>query len=129
METSQSDFLWAEFSELMRHHQKTDDLRPIDAMNRILRERWAGNGSFPKFSESDLRIERTRWTTQQLYDVIRKDKTAVNIKPGRSKYSVIVLNFRGKSYAVDGRRRINTWVNERTVGDHAVILLTHKSEI
>ena len=85
----------------MRHHQKTWDATPLDALNRIFHE----SSPEPAISEHSCDISKVSLTAAELKSLRVAHS---RIKPYRSTDPIVVVRWRGVTYVVDGNRRVNT---------------------
>ncbi|HEY2786344.1 MAG TPA: hypothetical protein VGJ05_15360 [Fimbriiglobus sp.] len=119
MDAENDDALWNRAKELLRHHQKSDDPTPVDALNRLLHEA-APEASSIRLSEANCRIVLESWLMKKLAGLRRRHDRAT---PKDEGCPILVVCWRGKQYLIDGGNRINKWVKEKNEGSHAVLVM------
>lgn len=117
--------LWGEFHGLLCHHQKLQDKTPIDAANRIFRKLLRNLGrneaDAPSIAENCVVISKVLWTTDDLAAAKRMDE--IDTKSEGLRCPVVIVESAGILYVIDGRRRVNYWVQQQDASMHAVLLL------
>lgn len=103
--------LWSEVKRLLSHHQKNSDQTPLAALNRIFREFHAERTDLQDISSENCQIRSSALTWKQAANLERKDTNASN--PRYSGDPVVAVEFEGKTYVVDGRRRVNRLVSNK----------------
>ena len=119
MDAENDGTLWNRAMELLRHHQKSGDPTPVDALNRLFQEA-APKAKAIRLSEASCRIASETWSTEQL-SLLRRRHDRAN--PKDEACPILLVHWRGNHYLIDGGNRINKWVNENHEGGHAVLVI------
>lgn len=120
MDTTQ-ETLWKEASEILRHHQKTQDKTPIDALNRLFGEHFPAYLKIPHLNEDTVKLRKESRKIGDLKKVIRRD--CLTKGPNNTDVSVVLVKWDKNEYLVDGRRRTNLWAAESNAELHPVIVI------
>ena len=104
---------------VLDYHKKK--ATPEHALNRLFREHHPGVLVVPHLSPSTATVRREGWSTEQLNGTVRKDRTTIG--PARTDVPVVVVQWKGKPFLVDGRRRLNQWVQQRSTLVHEVFVI------
>ena len=119
--TTQHDELWNEVSEILRHHQKTSDKTPTDALNRLFSEYFPTNINIPRLNVKTTDLRKESRTLDKLKKVIRRD--CLTKGPNKLDISVVLVKWDKNEYLIDGRRRTNQWAGEGNMKSHPVIVI------
>jgi hypothetical protein len=120
--------LWETLERALSYHRtRGRDVTSIDALNRILAKARSSldepSEGLPRLSPETCTIRLQRWTTSKL-DAIRRGKHQRD-RPRCANLPVIVVEYEGREYLIDGQTRINRWTADGNDGPHEVIVLTH----
>lgn len=117
-------WLWSETERVLSYHQKKSDPTPLDALNRLFREHLKGCKDVPSLGRDScsIRIEKLGWT--DLDRLSRKDKETRN--PRYKGDPIVAIEFEGKAYLVDGRRRVNQCVFDQSQDTLDVLFVKYK---
>lgn len=119
--------LWGELNGLMCYHQKRHDPSPMAAVNRLFGEFFHSKRPPVAITEQNTVISRGQWSPQELDAIERKDLPKLGSKGLFC--PAVVVEYGGAKYLIDGRRRVNQWVAEKScLESHAVLLLKVKDE-
>lgn len=121
MATTTQEELWKEVSDILRHHQKTKDKTPIDALNRLFGEYFPASINIPHLDERTTNLRKESRTLEELKKVIRRD--CLTKGPNQVDISVVLVKWDKNEYLVDGRRRTNQWAGEGNAEAHPVIVI------
>lgn len=115
--------LWREVERVVSHHQKISDPTPFDALNRLFREYFRGRKDVPNLGKDNCRVRMEKLGWKELDRIVRKDKKTRN--PRHVGDPIVVVEFDGQAYLVDGRRRVNQCVHERCQEVLTVLFVMH----
>jgi hypothetical protein len=93
-------------------------------MNRLLQKhpRAKQRGEIPQVSRSFLNVSAESWSLEKLWNLIHPEQFT-DVEPNVTNLPVIVLRWNGTDYLMDGRRRINRWKRNESIGPHRVLLV------
>ena len=96
----------------------------VSEVNRLLRK-WVHDLPQNYFNEENSTI-RCEWlTTKELTIFTRGHDRAT---PRRTNGPILVAEYRGTSYMLDGTNRINRWLKDGSAEKHEAIILTRNGE-
>jgi hypothetical protein len=117
-------------SELGFHRRKpTHDW--IDTLNRLWRKNrfvMSMDGMLkleeppPVLTRAMLSVTRERWPLERLAPLVHPDAHD-RARPKRDDLPILVLEWRGRHFLIDGINRVNRRVRERSQGPHDVIVI------
>jgi hypothetical protein len=117
-------------SELGYHRRKpTHDW--VDTLNRLWRKNcfvMSLDGVLkldeppPVLTREMLSVTRERWPLERLAPLLHPDAHG-RAKPKRDDLPVLVLEWRGSHFLIDGINRVNRRVRDRSPGPHDVIVI------
>jgi hypothetical protein len=119
MEAENGDALWNQAEDLLRHHQKSSDATPLDALNRLFHEA-APKAKAIRLSNANCRIASESWSTEKLSGLYRRHDRA---NPKDEACPILLVRWRSNHYLIDGANRINKWLKENKEGEHAVLVI------
>jgi hypothetical protein len=121
---------WAFVEGELRHHA-----RPghdwIDTLNRLWRKNrfvTSLDGMLkldaepPVLTREMLLVTRERWPLERLAPLVHPDAHG-RARPKKDDLPVLVLEWRGRHFLIDGLNRINRRVRAREAGPHDVIVI------
>lgn len=121
---------WAIVESGLGHHAK----KPhdwIDTLNRLWRKnRFVTSldgvlkldAEPPVLTRAMLSVTRERWPLERLAALVHPDAHG-RARPKRDELPVLVLEWRGRHFLIDGQNRINRRVRNRHAGPHEVIVI------
>ncbi len=119
---SDTDALWVQVRAAFQPHRILPDiidLTPQMALNRI-----AAKCIGLSFDPSNCTVREESLSLDDLRRLKRYDEK--DDRPNRESGSIVVLVYKGERVVIDGRRRVNKWVNdESTVRRSALIIEPH----
>jgi hypothetical protein len=113
---SEQEIVWNRVWGILDYHKK--NATPLFALNRLFREQVS---NAPGISTSTATVRLEQWTTGQLDQTVRKDRSTTG--PARLDVAVVVVQWKGVFYLIDGRRRVNTWVAKEDRALHDVFIV------
>jgi hypothetical protein len=125
---------WAIVEAELGHHAKPGH-DPIDTLNRLWRKNrfvTSLDGMLklaaepPVLTRAMLAARRERWPLERLASLVHEDAHG-RARPKRDELPVIVLEWGGRPYLIDGLNRVNRRVRSRDAGPHEVILIHEKT--
>jgi hypothetical protein len=127
---SDEEAAWRMVESELGHHQ-----RPghdwLDTLNRLWRKNrfvMSMDGVLkldrepPVLTREMLSLSRERWPLERLAPLVHPDAHDRR-RPKRDDLPVLVLEWQGRHYLIDGLNRINRRVRERLPGPHEVIVI------
>jgi hypothetical protein len=121
---------WAIVEGQLGHHAKTAH-GWIDTLNRLWRKNrfvTSLDGMLkldeqpPLLTRAMLSVTRERWPLERLASLVHPDAHGRS-RPKRDDLPVLVLEWRGRHFLIDGLNRVNRRVRDREAGPHAVIVI------
>ncbi len=122
--------LWDEAkSQLAFHARPGHDW--LDTLNRLRRKNrfvMSLDGvlkldePLPVLTREMLVVSRERWPLERLAPLVHVDAHG-RARPKRNERPVLVLEWRGRPFLIDGINRINRRLRERDAGPHEVIVM------
>ena len=76
----------------------------------------------PVLRREMLSVTRERWPVERLAPLVHPDAHDRS-RPKRDEWPILLLEWRGRHYLIDGINRINRRVRERLAGPHEVIVI------
>lgn len=120
-----TNYLWMQVCEILKWHNQGND-RCIDTLNRLWRKHSQVCGAdgeeilaVPTLSEDKLTVRSEHWSLDQLAALRREHRrdSAASFPP------VIVLEWSGRTFLIDGNNRVNFWLKQGNAGPHLVFKL------
>jgi len=117
-------------SELGFHQRRPAD-GWIDTLNRLWRKNrfvMSMDGVLkldeppPVLTAEMLSVTRERWPLERLVPLLHVDAHA-RARPKRDGLPILVLEWKGRHFLIDGINRINRRARDRDAGPHAVIVI------
>jgi len=117
------DELWRQVAEAFEPHRLDTDPDWLAALNRIAAKCLASGGA-SVFNSSSCAIRGQVLTPSQLSSLkTYRDKTT----PGRIQEPIVVLEFAGESWVIDGNKRVNKWVAEHDTQPRRAVIITSRT--
>ena len=129
MSDAQSETLWREIYDLLRHRHFAPGHDEVDTLNRLLsRPPWAKDGRAPfKVTRQNSRVIAESWRLARLWQLIETNPTLrTDTPPATAVGAVVVVRWGGAEYLLDGRRRINHWNRNSVHGPHRVLVVVEE---
>ena len=121
---------WQEATSQLAHHA-----RPghdwVDTLNRLWRKNrfvTSMDGMLkldappPMLTREMLSVTRERWPLDRLAPLVHPDAHD-RARPKRDERPILLLEWRGRHFLIDGINRINRRVREQLAGPHEVIVI------
>jgi hypothetical protein len=121
---------WAIVESALGHHAKPGH-DGIDTLNRLWRKnRFVTSldgvlkldAEPPVLTRAMLHATRERWPLERLAPLVHPDAHGRS-RPKRDDLPVLVLEWRGRHFLIDGLNRVNRRVRAREAGPHEVIVI------
>src|SRR5688572_14555316 len=116
MESNWETELWQELWDLLGHDCKRNE-SPRQRFNRIFREQVGDHPPIPFITKA---IRKAYWPLSQLTKFAMPQAGAA---PKREDVPLVVVRWRDADFLIDGRRRINRWVEQADIGPHSLLLI------
>jgi hypothetical protein len=128
--SAEDDVLWNEVTEQLGFHN-----RPghgwLDTLNRLWRKNryvTSLDGVLkldeppPVLTREMLSVSRERWPLERLAPLVHADAHG-RARPKRDDRPILLLEWQGRHFLIDGINRINRRARERLAGPHEVIVI------
>ena len=121
---------WDEMKSQLGFHDRPGHAW-IDTLNRLWRKNrfvMSQDGMHklderpPVLTEDMLQVARERWPLERLAPLVHPDAHS-RARPKRDDRPILLLEWRGRHFLIDGINRINRRVRERLAGPHEVIVI------
>ena len=121
---------WALVEDALGHHAKAGD-GAIDTLNRLWRKnRFVTSldgvlkldAEPPVLTREMLSATRERWPLERLAPLVHPDAHG-RARPKKDDLPVLVLEWRGRHFLIDGLNRVNRRLRAREPGPHEVIVI------
>jgi hypothetical protein len=121
---------WDEVVDQLGHHDKPGHSW-IDTLNRLWRKnRFVTSldgllkldSAPPLLTREALSLTRERWPLSRLAPLVHADAHG-RARPKRDDRPILVLEWRGRHFLIDGLNRINRRVRAKSEGPHEVIVI------
>jgi hypothetical protein len=128
--SSDEQALWQEVADQLGFHDRPGHAW-IDTLNRLWRKNrfvMSQDGMLkldaplPVLTGEGLTLARERWPLERLALLVHPDAHG-RARPKRDGRPVLLLEWRGRHFLIDGINRINRRVRERLPGPHDVIVI------
>lgn len=118
--------LWKEIERVLSYHQKASDPTPIHTLNRLFREHLTECKASFIIDKENCRvfIEDVGW--EQADQLIQPDRVTRN--PSHMGEPIVVVVYQGARYLIDGRRRVNQCVYERSQAPLTALLIEYHDD-
>jgi hypothetical protein len=122
--------LWREVAEQLGFHDRPGHAW-IDTLNRLWRKNrfvMSQDGVLkldeapPVLAAQMLTVSGERWPLERLAPLVHPDAHD-RARPKNDDRPILLLEWRGRHFLIDGINRINRRVRERQVGPHEVIVI------
>ena len=126
---------WAIVESALAHHAKPGH-GWIETLNRLWRKNrfvTSLDGLLkldtepPALTREMLSVTRERWSLERLAPLVHPDAHG-RARPKKDDLPVLVLEWRGRHFLIDGLNRINRRVRAREAGPHEVIVIHGRAE-
>lgn len=128
--SSDEQALWHEVAEQLGFHDRPGHAW-VDTLNRLWRKNrfvMSQDGMLkleeppPVLTRDMLTLTRERWSLEQLAPLVHPDAHD-RARPKRDERPVLLLEWRGRHFLIDGINRINRRARECLPGPHQVIVI------
>ena len=114
--------VWRHVEEAFEPHRQETDPNWVAALNRIAVKCLAFGGA-SVFNSSTCTIREEVLTPSQVSSLRTYGD---NKTPGRMQEPIVVLEFAGSRWVIDGNKRVNKWVAERDNQPRRAVIITPK---
>jgi len=124
-----SDPLWKELHELLKHRHMHADHDAIASVNRLLmkNERVKASLGLLHIPRESAKIAVESWDLVRLVSLLDQSQKT-EIPPARLTGAVAVVRHGELEFLVDGRRRINAWSRSDATGPHRVLVVSEEAK-
>jgi len=128
LEPMNSDTLWNEMCDVIKWHNQRHHCC-VDTLNRLWRKDPFVKDSnvLPFLPKSALEVVEDTRSLDQLWEFIH-EKRKTELHPAATDMAIVLLRWKGEEYLIDGRRRINHWKRQGSLGPHRVLVVYAKNE-
>lgn len=128
--TTDEQALWGEATDQLDYHAR-DGHDWVDTLNRLWRKNrfvMSMDGLLkldtppPVLTRDMLTVTGEQWPLERLAPLVHVDAHD-RAKPKRGDRPILLLEWRGRHFLIDGINRINRRVRDRQPGPHAVIVI------
>ncbi len=114
---SDPDALWARVYAAFEGHKQP----PIDPTPQATLDRIAAKCIRVSFAPSNCTVHEEFLSLDELRQLKRYDEK--DDRPHREDGSIVVLVYEGERVVIDGRRRVNKWVNEGSTEPRSALII------
>jgi hypothetical protein len=131
--TPEEQAAWDEATNQLGYHNKPGH-DWIDTLNRLWRKNrfvmsldgvLKLDATPPVLTRDMLSVSRERWTLEQLAPLVHPDAHG-RARAKRDRRPIVLLEWQGRHFLIDGINRINRRVRDRQAGPHEVIVIHGK---
>ncbi len=131
METASDTEAWAQITNQLDFHRRRPTHTWIDTLNRLWRKNrfvMTMDGILrlpeppPVLTREMLSVSAAKWPLDQLAPLVHPDAHD-RARPKRDDLPILILEWTGAYFLIDGINRINRRVRDRDPGPHDVIVI------